>query len=117
MKVISFLLILSACATEQPKFDPINTPLEARHDEYRSCFLESESYKGTKEVEKRVVKVSFIIDPTGKVTEAKIAETEFKDANFHACLLEQMRMVGFQPPVDGKHIQVLRAINFYPDYK
>lgn len=117
MKVISFLLILSACATEKPNFHPINTPLEGRHDEYRSCFLESESYLGTKVEEKRVVKVSFVIDPAGKVTQAKIAETSFKDPNFHACLLEQIRMVGFQPPKDGKSIEVIHAINFYPDYK
>ncbi len=119
MKGISFLilLLLGACRTPQPKYDPIMTPLEARHDEYRSCFLESESYAGTKVEEKRKVKVSFVIDPKGKVTGAKIAETDFKDANLHACFLEQIRLVNFQPPKDGKNIEVLHAINFYPDYK
>lgn len=117
MKAISFLLILGACATHQPKYDAIRSPLEARHDEYRSCFLESESYKGTKTDEKGVIKVSFIIDQAGKVTQAKIAETAFKDPNFHACILEQIRMVTFKAPKDGKNIEVLQAINFYPDYK
>ncbi len=117
MKAISFLLILGACASNEPKYDPIRTTLESKQDEYRSCFLESESYKGRDTDERGVVKVAFTIDKDGKVTDEKIAETAFKDPSFHACLLEQIRGLKFTPPKDGGYIEVLQPINFYPTYK
>jgi len=116
MKGISFLslFLLVACRSPQPKHHPIETPIESKHDEYRSCFLESESYKGRNTVENGVVAVSFTINQDGKVINAKIAESAFKDANFHACLLDQIRSLKFGLPKDGKNIDVVRPINFYP---
>ncbi len=117
MKAISLLILLAACSSHEPKYDPIRTVMETKQDEYRSCFLESESYKGRDTNEKGVVMVAFTIDKDGKVTDEKIAETAFKDPSFHACLLEQIRGLKFTPPKDGGYIEVLQPINFYPTYK
>lgn len=117
MKGISFSLLIFfnlACSSPRPKYHPINTPLESKQDEYRSCYLESESYKGRHSDERGVVKVSLTIDQNGKVINAKIAETAFKDPNFNACLLEQIRAITFAPPKDRQPIEVLYPLNFYP---
>ena len=113
MRAISFLLLLVACTSKKTKYHPIETPIELKHDEFRSCFLESESYKGRHAEEKGEVKVSFTIDSIGKVIKSKIAESAFKDASFHACLLDQLRMIQFTPNQDGKELEVSMPINFY----
>ena len=113
MKAISFLLLLVACTSKKTKYHPIETPIELKHDEFRSCFLESESYKGRHAEEKGEVKVSFTIDSIGKVIKSKIEESAFKDASFHACLLDQLRMIQFAPTQDGKELEVSMPINFY----
>ena len=114
MKVINLLFFLGACATPQQKYDPITTPLALKQDEFRSCYLESDSYLGRNKVEVGKISLAFTITKIGKVKNAKVASSEFKDANLHACLLDQLRRIEFPAPKDGKDLETVRFINIYP---
>jgi hypothetical protein len=117
MKAISLLFFFAACASHKPKYDPIRTPMDDKNEEFRSCFLESESYKGRDTNEMGVIKVSFTIDKVGKASQLKIVESAFKDPSFHACIFDQLRMIKFEPAKDGQDIIHVQPINFYPTYK
>lgn len=119
MKVISliFILLLSACASHQeevidPVKDPIRFGLHSKRDEYRSCFLESESYKGRNSNTDGVVMVGFIINKLGAPTQIKIVKSPFKDPNFHACLQGILGLIRYPPPKDGGTIEVTQPISF-----
>ena len=117
MKVISFLylLFLVSCASEPKKNkDPIREALKTKNDEFRECYLESDSYPGRRSQTTGAVKVSFMIDTTGKLNDEKIAETTFKDPNFHACILGMMRTINFPAPKDPVYAN--ESINFYPAF-
>jgi TonB family protein len=116
MKAISFilLLVLVACATPTPAPNPIEDPIVAKYDEFRQCFLESNSYPGRHSEEKGAVEATFQISPEGRVKKARISGSSFKDPNFHACLLGILREIKFEAPKDGKAIPVTLPINFYP---
>jgi hypothetical protein len=119
MKVISliFILLLSACASHQvevidPIKDPIRFGLHSKRDEYRSCFLESESYKGRNSNTDGVVMAGFTINKLGVPTEIKILESPFKDPNFHACLQGIIGLIRFPPSKDGGYTTVTQPISF-----
>jgi len=48
--------------------------------------------------------------PDGKIEDEKIASTDFKDANFHACLLSLTRELKLTPKKDPTN--VTKTINF-----
>lgn len=116
MKAISLFIffLLSGCASYEKKIssDPIQGPLEARYESYRQCYLESESYKGRMDPALGKVIVSFNITKEGKVQNEKIHESPFKDANFHACLLDQIRQTSFA--VRQEEVLVRQPFNFIP---
>jgi hypothetical protein len=121
MKEISLGLIflLGSCASyheEQvdPKKEPIRYGLLSKRDEFRSCYLESESYKGKDAITQGIVRVGFTIDGKGHSKDGKIVESSFKDPNFHACILGILRLIHYPPQADGKTIEVIHPINFYP---
>src|SRR6478736_6708584 len=92
MKVISFLtlLILFGCAKDQK---PV-APIDSKNFDYQQCYYESDSYS------KRLpgkVSITFLLMPDGKIEDEKIAVTDFKDANFHACLLQTTRSLKLPP--------------------
>jgi hypothetical protein len=123
MKAISFLLVLlfiSACSSSEKidaKKDPIGFALHTKHDEFRSCYLESESYKGKDALTEGAIKVGFIIDAEGKSSKEKIMETSFKDPNLNACMLGMLRLVKFPPSKGAETIVENQNINFYPTYE
>jgi TonB family protein len=117
MKGISFLFILTlitSCASREViETDPIRAALLTKQDEYRECFLESDSYKGRKAAEPEgVVRISFTINAKGKATNGKVYESPFKDANFHACILSMVRMIQFPLPENGGTIEATQPIRF-----
>lgn len=121
MKAISLILIslLFSCASHHeeqvdPKKEPIRFGLLSKRDEFRSCYLESESYQGKDAITQGIVRVGFIVDKMGNSKEGKIVESSFKDPNFHACILGILRIIKYPPPADGKTIEVIQPINFYP---
>jgi hypothetical protein len=123
MKATSFLLVLlsiSACSSAEKidqKKDPIGFALHTKHDEFRSCYLESESYKGKDAITKGAIKVGFVIDQNGKSSKEKIMETSFKDANLNACMLGMLKLVTFPPSKGDLTIVENQNINFYPTYE
>lgn len=121
MKATSLFLlfVLAACSSHRseeidPKKDPIRYGLMSKRDEFRSCFLESESYKGMHAPTEGIIKVGFTIDKDGKSTKEKIVESTFKDPNLHACILGILRLIQYPQPKDGGSIEVKQPINFYP---
>jgi TonB family protein len=96
MKGISFFIVLTflGCGA-LPKEDPVQGPLSSRQESYRQCYVESDSYQGKEDSAKGTVVVNFIVTTAGKVKEAKILKSDFKDANLHACLLDQIRQIKF----------------------
>lgn len=119
MKAISLLLISTffiSCASSKKdqNIDPIQGKLESKNDEFRQCFLESDSYQGRHFEEKREIKVGFIIDPKGNVKDEKIFSSEFKDPNFHVCILGMVKKIKFSPPKTAKEYQVVAPINYFP---
>lgn len=115
MKVISLLLLLSACSSHEKKISnhPIQGPLEARYESYRQCYLESEIYKGPNNTPPGKMKVTFTINELGKVTTAKITENSLpKDPNFEACVTGQIKLINF-PEVKAV-TEVIQPINFLP---
>ncbi len=118
MKVTSLLLlafIFQSCATEKKPIntDPIQGQLDLKTDEFRQCFLESDSYQGRLSDEKRQIKVGFIIDPKGNAKDVKIFSSEFKDPNFHVCILGMVKKIKFSPPKTAKEYQVVAPINYF----
>jgi hypothetical protein len=121
MKGISilFALFFTACASHQdeqadPKKDPIRYGLLSKRDEFRSCYLESESYKGKDAVTSGIIKVGFTINKLGHSTNEKIVETSFKDPNLDACIKGILRLIKFPAPENEGTIDVVQPINFYP---
>ncbi len=112
MKAISFLLILGACSTYQPTGDPIQDALAKRQRQFTQCYLESDSYKGTQVKEVGTVTVGFTIDPEGNVRGERILGTDFKDPNFHVCVLGVVDTTPFERPKDRQAIQVTQPIRF-----
>jgi len=119
MKAISLFLVLFLCACashQEEKIDPVKDPirfgLNSKRDEYRSCFLESESYKGRNSITDGVVMVGFIIDKTGKPTNIKIVKSPFNDPNFHACLQGILRLISYPASEKGGTVEVTQPINF-----
>lgn len=97
MKGISFLLLLTACAAPAPYNgkDPIQETFHTKDFVYRQCYHESDSYLGRYKEENRKVDVRFQIGTDGKVSKAEIVQTDFKDPNFHACVLSYVRRLIF----------------------
>lgn len=119
MKAISFLFILGfiiSCSTPEVKEkDPIKAALNTKNDEYRECFLESDSYKGRRAPETTaVIQVSFTINAKGTATNSKVYESPFKDANLHACVLGMIRLIHFPLPKEGETTDVKETISFKP---
>ena len=121
MKAISLGLffLISSCASQHkeqtdPNKDPIGYGLLSKRDEFRSCYLESESYKGKDAITQGLIRVGFTIDKNGLSDNEKIIESSFKDANLHACILEILRLIKYPPPKEGVSIEVNEPINFYP---
>ena len=89
-----FVLLLISCATEGPPSD--RAVLDSRERQYQQCYLESDSFMQRHQVKKTgQVTIQFIVTQEGKVAEEKITMSDFKDANFHACLLEMTRSLSF----------------------
>ena len=121
MKAISFgfLILMASCASQNeeqidPSKDPIRYGLLSKRDEFRSCYLESESYKGKDALTQGLIRVGFTIDKNGQSDNEKIIESSFKDANLHACIMGILRLIKYPPPKDGGTIEVNEPINFYP---
>lgn len=96
MKVISFLLILTACTTPSQSKDPVQATFHSKDFVFRQCYHESDSYKGMHVDEKRKVDVNLQIEKDGSVSDAKIAQSDFKDPNFHACVLGTVKKLKFE---------------------
>ena len=119
MKAFSLLILLSlfACSSHHEvdqKKDPIRFGLLSRQRQYTQCFLESDSYQGKNHKKIGSMNVYFLIDEKGKVQDEKIENSDFKDANFHACVLEQIRSITFLMPQGHMTTEVRQPINFTP---
>lgn len=109
MKVISFLilLILAACGTHP---DAPKDPMKSKDFQYKQCYQESESFKNTNVKGKGQVTIGFTLMPDGKIEDEKIISSPFKDANFHACLLQMTRELDLPKPKAPTN--VTKIINF-----
>lgn len=119
MKVIRGLLlaILASCSSHHDidqKKDPIRFGMMSRQRQFRQCFLESDSYIRAESKKIGIIRVWFMIDKSGTVTDEKIEKSEFKDPNLHACILEQIRGIQFLAPTNGGTMEVSQPINFTP---
>jgi hypothetical protein len=118
ISLISLLFIFSCSSNHRDQIDqnkdPIGFSLDSKRDEFRSCYLESESYQGKDAPTQGMIKVGFNIDKDGKSKDVKIVESSFKDANLHACIFGIVRIINYPVPKDGNLIDVTRPINFYP---
>lgn len=112
MKAISLLVLLAACSSK-PSVLTIQESLESKRDEFRQCYLESNSYQGRHAETKGRISVQFLINSEGKSYQEKIAETSFKDANLDACIIGVLKLIKFTPPKAGETIEVKEPINFY----
>lgn len=123
MKAISFLFVLFltvACSSTKridPKKDPIGYGLSSKQDEFRSCYLESESYKGKDAATTGSIKVGFTVNQSGKSLKEKIMETTFKDPNLNACMLGILKLITFPVSKKSETIVENQSINFYPTYE
>jgi len=120
MKAISFLIILSliySCSSQKNRkltyTELVRETLDSKLDEFRSCYLESESYRGRHEQDNGTASFSFSITADGTVSDEKIDKSDFKDPNLHACWLGQLKPLKFSPTPDGKTALVQQPINFY----
>ncbi len=81
----------------------------AGHKEFMNrCYLRRESPTQTKG---GLVKLSFVILNTGKTSEVKVTESQFKDEALHNCLMEVLGRVSFRP-FTGKPITTQFPIRF-----
>ena len=109
MKAISLLslLILASCGSRDQK--PV-APIDSKNYEYQQCFYESETYSNRIIKGQGQVTITFLLMPDGKIEDEKIAATDFKDANFHACLLETTRALKLPP--NAVETKVTKVLNF-----
>lgn len=116
MKGISFFLLLGAmsCASHQEGKDPIKKVLNSGYERYRQCYLESDSYHGRSATPKGSLKVKLFVNADGSVKTADIQESDFKDANFHACLKSYLKMLNFGQHPQGHTMEVIQPLNFLP---
>jgi hypothetical protein len=116
MKAISLLcLIFLGCSTPTPLevVDRIDGPMDKRHEKFRQCYVESDSYqRALAENEDRSITVSFTLLPDGKVAKEKILRSDFKDANLHHCILWLTRETKFSQAPDATEVEVFHPINF-----
>lgn len=111
MKVISLiiLLILAACGSRSDT----RPPLDAKDRQYDQCYEESDSFAKRYNVKQTgKVVIEFTVLPDGKIDDEKIVESPFKDANFHACLLEITRRLEIPPASNGASKKVTKVLNF-----
>lgn len=59
-----------------------------------------------------VVKVRFVIAPTGEVSEATITESELRHPRTESCLVDTMRSLEFPPPQGGGSVVVIYPFTF-----
>ena len=119
MKAFSLIILscIASCASQHDvdqKKDPIRFGLLSRQRQYTQCFLESDSYLGKNHKKIGSMNVYFLIDEKGKVQDEKIERSDFKDANLHACVLEQIRSITFLMPQGHGTTKVRQPINFTP---
>jgi hypothetical protein len=113
MKGIKFftLFLFLSCANKPVDKTTVAGTLDAHSESFRQCFLESDSYMGRHAQDAGKIDVVFMIDPKGRVQEEKIAETTFKDANLHACMLGQLKRIKF--PKRSEAVALKMPLNFY----
>lgn len=106
MKGISLLafILFSACASRVEK--PVAT-IDSKDFEFKQCFYESESYSLRQAGQ---VTIGFKVLPDGQVDDEKIVASDYKDANFHACLLHTARLLKF--PKKDLETSVTKILNF-----
>lgn len=116
MKVISLILLvmlLMSCSTSKVKEESsIDSKLHARQNSYRQCYVESDSYQGKQDQTIGRVTVTFLISNEGAVKDERISQSDYKDPNFHACLLDQIRQIKFAN-VENE-LEVVQPIRFTP---
>lgn len=108
MKAISLLIILTFFSCTHP--DTPRVPLNSKDRQYQQCFEESDSYRNKNIRPKGQVMISFILHTDGKIDDEKIVSSDFRDANFHACLLEITRQLKLAPK--AKETRTTKIINF-----
>ena len=111
MKVISLLIVLVGCAQGpfKPK-DPIDAIFHDKDFVYRQCLHESDSYKGRFKNEERSLDVKFMIETNGYVKKVEIIRTDFKDPNFHTCILSMVKNLRFDDMKE--RTEVTKKIDF-----
>jgi len=112
-------LILMSCASKSVRdFDHIPGGLSATQVQneirksfpsIRSCYEKSISFR--KKIMGRVL-VSFRIDESGKVSEASLMETNFREKKLHSCILEKVKTIDFSPPLGGGYVDVSYPFHF-----
>ena len=106
MKATKLLVLLAVVSCGSRMEKPV-APVDSKDYEYKQCFYESESSK-----QSGSVKIGFKVLSDGKIDDEKILESDYKDPNFHACLLEMTREIKFPIPENGVETTGIKVINF-----
>ena len=93
MKEISLIALLSLVSCSSHHRPDVQDPVVAEARKFNQCFEESDSFKTT--TEPGLVELVYNIKVDGTVENEKIARSDFKDANFDACLLGIIKTVKF----------------------
>ncbi len=111
MKAINFLalILLASCGSRMEK--PV-AAIDSKDFQYKECFNESDAIRSTNVKGSGSVTVGFTIMPRGMVDDEKILASDFKDANFHSCLLEVTRSIKFPEPTSGFAMNTTKILNF-----
>jgi hypothetical protein len=109
MKGISLIVCCALLACSSPHKKKANL-LEEKNEKFIQCYRESDAY--TFQKSQGSLKLSYIIETSGKVNEVKILEDDFKDPNLKTCMIEQMRKIKYSPRTQAKTETFL--FNFQP---
>lgn len=105
------LFVLVACSSVEVK--PPQAVLASRERQFQQCYLESDSFVQKLNLKKTgQVKVTFAVSSDGEVEEERIISSDFKDANFHACILEVTRSFQFPKAENGAERKLTKILNF-----
>jgi TonB family protein len=112
MKVtrVIFLFLISACANG-PETNPTTDLNELRNRQLKQCYYESDLYLARQSGK---AEIFYQIGTEGKVTNARIEKSNFKDPNLSTCILGIIKGIKYMAPQDGVELDVYYPLNFYP---
>lgn len=60
------------------------------------------------------MRVGFVVDPSGRVRNARLVRSSFDNSSLHRCVLDVFRTINFSRPSSGRSIRMTYPIEFKP---